>query len=93
MNVLDAPMLDHDTEAKTVGEFMGLLAIEVWKWGESFSGKRPFGNSDWAYYVYASIAEAGLMEAEKDEWGWWRWESEESRRIDRLIISEIMERL
>lgn len=85
MNILDVPMIDHDTEAKTVGEFMGLLAAAVWKWGESFSGKRPFGNSDWQYYVFASVVEAGLMEAEKDEYDWWRWTHEEERRVLALI--------
>jgi hypothetical protein len=47
----------------TVRDYLFELLIAVWDEGESFSGKRPFGNSGWEYDLYAPLIQAGLSKA------------------------------
>jgi hypothetical protein len=42
----------------------------VWDEGESFSGKRPFGNSDWEYDLYVPLIQAGFIEGKLDADGY-----------------------
>ena len=35
----------NDADAENIGEYLKALLSAVWHEGESFSGKRPFGNS------------------------------------------------
>lgn len=62
--VLHLPMGDNDADAATVGEYLGLLLSTLWLQGESFSGKRPFGNSSWHYPVYVALVKAGIVPGE-----------------------------
>ena len=41
----------------------------VWKEGECFNGKRPFGNSGWEYDLYIPLAKANYIKALFDEEG------------------------
>lgn len=68
--VLDLPLGDNDANAKTVREYLIELLAGVWRDGEGFSGKRPFGNSSWEYDLYTPLARAGLIEATFDEDGY-----------------------
>lgn len=45
----------------TIRSYLELLLITLLKEGESFSGKRPFGNSGWEYDLYDALAKAGLI--------------------------------
>ena len=49
--VLDLPMdpEKNDAGASSVRDYLRRLAYTVWKKGDGFSGKRPFGNSSWQY--------------------------------------------
>lgn len=47
----------------TMRDYLFLLLSNVWEEGESFSAKRPFGNSGWQWQVYGALAEAGFIEA------------------------------
>ncbi len=40
--------------------------IRLWEQGESFSGKRPLGNSGWQSQIIESLIEAGLITTEKE---------------------------
>jgi hypothetical protein len=51
----------------SIKSYFIMLLETLWKEGEGFSGKRPFGNSDWTYDLYAPLANAGLIDAEFDE--------------------------
>jgi hypothetical protein len=68
-SVLDCPMDANDADASTVREYLSRLLAEVWTHADSFSGKRPFGNSDWQYEVYDALVDAGLLEGTRDEDG------------------------
>ena len=61
--VLNTPMLeDNDAGVSTIREYLCQLLLDVWKYGEGFNGKRPFGNSGWEHDLYYALAEAGLIE-------------------------------
>lgn len=62
-DVLKIKMVENDAGAKTIREYFVSLLWELWVEGESFSGKRPFGNSGWEYEIYQSLAKAGAIEA------------------------------
>jgi hypothetical protein len=66
-NVLDCPMEDNDADAKTVGEYLSKLLINLWTKEEGFDSKRPFGNSGWQYEVYKALYTNGIIEGEYDE--------------------------
>ena len=58
--VLDCPMQENDSGAYTVKGYLKALLIAVWDEGESFSGKRPFGNSGWDSDILDALVDAGL---------------------------------
>lgn len=58
--LLHLPMGENDAQAATVGEYLGLLLSTLWLQADGFSGKRPFGNSDWQYPVYIAMIKAGM---------------------------------
>lgn len=61
--ILSCPMIaDNDSGASTVRGYLVELLATVWREEEGFSGKRPFGNSDWQWEVYASLVKAGLLD-------------------------------
>jgi hypothetical protein len=68
---LDAYIKNPDIPGYTGGMVVGAYLIrilgKVWAEGESFSGKRPFGNSDWKYAVYDALIEAGLANEGEEE--------------------------
>lgn len=45
----------------TIRDYLKTLLMTVWEEGESFSGKRPFGNSGWEYDLYAPLVKAGAV--------------------------------
>jgi len=67
--VWTCPMQPNDAGASTVGEYLLLLAANVWREAEYFSGKRPFGNSGWQGEVERSLIKAGLVAGTLDNWG------------------------
>lgn len=67
--ILALPMQDNDADAATIRDYLVALLAEVWKWGDEFSGKRPFGNSDWWYELYLPLVKAGVIDGDIDEDG------------------------
>lgn len=68
---LMCPMPDNDTGSATVGGYLTELLIQLYFDGEGFSGKRPFGNSDWEDDVAKAWVREGILPGEvgDDEWG------------------------
>ena len=58
--VLDLPMDDNDSGADTVRGYLVALLATLWQEGDGFSGKSPFGNSDWTWDVYGALVTAGF---------------------------------
>lgn len=70
MNILDIEMQPNDAKAKTVRDYLKALLSNLWRKEESFSGKRPFGNSGWQHDVYAALVRAGAIKGALDEDGY-----------------------
>lgn len=85
--VLNCPMDANDAGAATVRNYLVALVREVWREGEGFSGKRPFGNSSWEYEVYGALVKAGLVAGSFDADGY--IEDVESARADSLVMAAI----
>ena len=60
----DALAVRFDSDAGddlTVRQYLFALIKTLWDEGESFSGKRPFGNSGWDIELMAQLAKAGFV--------------------------------
>lgn len=53
----------------TFKQYFILLAETVWREGECFSGKRPWGNSSWQYELYGAMIQNGIIAGRIDEDG------------------------
>lgn len=51
----------------TIKEYLKELLTELWREGEGFSGKRPFGNSGWEYDIYAALVRNKVIKGEFDD--------------------------
>ncbi|HSE45047.1 MAG TPA: hypothetical protein VLA89_06930 [Gemmatimonadales bacterium] len=58
--VLNLRIEEPDSGATTVREYFQLLLKTLWKEGEGFSGKRPFGNSGWEWDFAQALIKAGV---------------------------------
>lgn len=85
--VLDCPMGRNDIEAKTVREYLLTLLSTLWELEESFSGKRPFGNSGWQNDIYSSLVAYGLVKGCLDEDGY--LEECDEQKASQMIFSAI----
>jgi len=54
----------------TVRDYLRTLLETLWREGEEFSGKRPFGNSGWEYDLYAPLIKAGFINGTLNEDGY-----------------------
>lgn len=67
-----AAALDTEFESMDIGRvtprtYMKALLEELLLKGESFSGKRPWGNSGWEHELAMPLCIAGVIEAEIDD--------------------------
>jgi len=53
--ILSIEMVDNDANADTIRDYLKVLLSTLWEEGESFSGKRPFGNSGWEYELLDTL--------------------------------------
>lgn len=88
--VLDLALPDNDSGADTVRGYLIALLTEVWRDGEGFSGKHPFGNSGWEWDLYVPMVRAGIISGKLDEDGYMDELPRASRqRADGLILAAI----
>lgn len=59
--ILNLPFESRDIGETTVRGYFKALLNSVLKNGESFSGKRPFGNSGWEYDIAEPLVKAGIV--------------------------------
>lgn len=86
--LLALPLGDNDAKAATVRDYLIELLRVVWREEEGFSGKRPFGNSGWAYEVYGPMVKAGFITGTLDEDG--NVEDCDVRAADKLMDAAIL---
>lgn len=68
-DVLELPMRENDADASTVRDYFYKLLLTMWREGEGFSGKRPFGDSGWEFDLYETLVRHGVCPGEVDEDG------------------------
>jgi len=59
--ILNLHMDENDSGADTVRGYLKALLTRLWEEEESFSGKRPFGNSGWQYDVMTALVKGGAV--------------------------------
>lgn len=64
--IFQLKMEENDADAKTIGEYLESLLLGIWNEGESFSGKRPFGNSGWEHELQLCLAQHGYIKCKKE---------------------------
>ena len=66
---LDVDLLQETQfPVETIRDYFKRLLLTMWDEKERFSGKRPFGNSDWEYDLYLPLIREGIVEGELDEY-------------------------
>lgn len=85
--ILDLPMGTNDAKAKTIREYLKAILRTLLEEEESFSGKRPFGNSGWQYDLYAPLIKAGAVKGSLDENGYIA--ECDDKQAERIILSAI----
>lgn len=87
--VLDLDIGDNPTGKTTVRGYLLAMLAKLWTEADDFSGKRPFGNSDWQCDVYVPLIKAGLIPGSLDEDGY--LEHVDYKVADALILAAIAE--
>lgn len=65
--VINTKMVDNDANAETIKDYLRAILSNLWQEKESFSGKRPCGNSGWEYYLYDSLVLSGHIDGEVED--------------------------
>lgn len=88
--VLDLPMPDgNDADAATIRDYLIKLLTLAWQEADNFSGKKPFGSSDWEADLQLPLLKAGLIGGSLDEFGY--IDDLDVEAADRLILAAIAE--
>ncbi len=72
-NLKEALDIRFDSDAGnniTIRDYLRILLETLWCDGESFSGKRPFGNSGWESELYRPLVKHGFVRGTLDEDGY-----------------------
>ncbi len=67
--ILALKMSKNDSGQTSVREYLLELLWKLWCEGESFSGKRPFGNSGWDYDLYKPLIKSKIITGRLDSYG------------------------
>jgi hypothetical protein len=71
LELLDKEFYCNDFDKSiTLRQYFIMMLLKVFHEQEMFSGKRPFGNSGWVYDLASDLAEAGLVNVTRDEYGY-----------------------
>ena len=91
--VLDTPMNDPDSGAATIRDYFKKLLVMLWRDGDGFNSKRPFGNSSWEFDVYRALVVAGLVPGTIDEDGYLDEFTDEARSDAFYMVLEAIKAL
>jgi hypothetical protein len=58
---LKVELPDNAVGAHDVQEYLKRLLARLWIEGESFNGKRPFGDSSWQWVIYAAMVRENFV--------------------------------
>lgn len=54
----------------TIKAYLKALLLKLWEERDAFSGKRPFGSSNWNCDLYAALVRGGYISGSFDEFGY-----------------------
>ena len=71
-DILDYEFNFEDCGAGSIREYFYMLLHTLYRQGEGFSGKRPFGNSGWESDIFEAFVEMGAIKGKivRDEDGY-----------------------
>ena len=74
----------------TLREYLYTLLKTLWAKNEDFSGKRPFGNSNWQFVVYKELIKEGYISGKLDDEGYVAdYDPDEANEFVQLLIAKI----
>lgn len=76
-------------ENYTIRDYLCELLSNVWEEKETFSGKRPFGNSDWEYDLYKPLVKNGVVEGKMIDQNVIEVNEKQADNLIRLLICHI----
>lgn len=76
-----------EQDGETVAAYLRALLTDLWRQGEYFSAKRPFGYSGWKGDVQEALVKAGLVSGALDADGY--LDSVDERAADELVQAVI----
>lgn len=65
--MLEIEVEDSEGDKCTIREYLQQLLLHLWDDPESFSGKKPFGDSGWEFDLYHALVKAKVVKGELDE--------------------------
>ena len=69
--ILEYEIIDLVADNKvTIREYLKLLLTTLWSERDRFSGKRPLGNRNWEYDLYASLIKHKAIDGNIDDYGY-----------------------
>ena len=84
---------DFYTKPITFRKFFEILLTTLWNDPESFSGKRPFGNSGWDCVIYKHLIIGGFISGEVDSDGDLRdYDENEAHKFVSDMIKKVFEK-
>lgn len=83
--ILGLPMNENDSGARNVKDYLKELLSTLIKEEESFSGKRPFGNSGWMCVFEEPLVDFRIIGGDPDEKGDIEFDNKE--RDDALLAA------
>lgn len=91
MDYLNKVMVEHPYKNKNISlkEYLKLTLVTFLKEGEGFSGKRPFGNSDWDWQIYKGLIALDSSLGKLDEDGYIN--TVDQRACDMIIMKCVEE--
>jgi len=75
-------------DIRTIRDYLIRLLSDVWKDGEGFNGKRPFGDSGWESDLITPLVRAGLVKGKLDADGY--IDSVDDEAAEKLIADTII---
>lgn len=67
--ILELKIIQGDHEGTTIRAYLHALLSALLEECEVFSGKAPFGNSDWYFDLAATLVQNGVIEGTIEEYG------------------------
>jgi hypothetical protein len=91
--ILNLPMGENDAGAETIRDYLKALLRKLWREGEGFGGKRPFGNSGWEWELYKALAVGCAIDVLFDDYGDMEEISDFQERKANALIFDAIEAL